>query len=111
MPSPGGISVSCLTQGLPWAIAAAIVAPSATIALAYLSAYLVFRFAMAWTVGVWGVGDTLLRRKMWMVPLRDAFGFVVWVTSFFKRRIEWRGAEFYIRDKRLVPVAPRTARG
>jgi len=100
-----------LTHGLPWAIAAALVAPSAGAAVAYLAAYLVFRLTMAWTVGVWGVKDNLLRHRMWMVPLRDAFAFVVWVTSFFTRRIEWRGAEFYIRNKRLVPAAPRAARG
>jgi ceramide glucosyltransferase len=100
-----------LTHGLPWAIAAALVSPSAGVAVAYLAAYLVFRLTMAWTVGVWGVKDSLLRRRMWMVPLRDAFAFIVWLTSFFTRRIEWRGAEFYIRNKRLVPAAPRAARG
>jgi ceramide glucosyltransferase len=100
-----------LTHGLPWTILAAAVAPSAAIAAAYVVAYLVLRFAMAWTVGVWGLRDPLLRRRMWMLPLRDAFGFVVWLASFFKRRIEWRGSEFYVRDKRLVPAEPRAARG
>jgi hypothetical protein len=46
-----------------------------------------------------------------MVPLRDAFGFVAWVASFFARRIEWRGSEYVIRDKRLVPAGHRAARG
>ena len=100
-----------LTHGLPWAILAAAVAPSAAVAAAYIVAYLVLRSAMAWTVGVWSLRDPLLRRRMWMLPLRDAFGFVVWLASFFKRRIEWRGSEFYVRDKRLVPAEPRVARG
>ncbi len=100
-----------LTQGLPWVLAAAVVAPSNAVRIAFLVAYVVFRFTMAWTVGVWGVGDTLLRRKMWMIPVRDAFAFIVWLTSFFKRRIEWRGSEFYIRNKRLVPAEPRAVRG
>jgi ceramide glucosyltransferase len=51
--------------------------------------------------------DTLVRRKLWMLPLRDAFAFIVWVLSFFPQRIHWRGQEFYIRDKRLVPAPPR----
>jgi ceramide glucosyltransferase len=59
---------------------------------------------MAWAVGVRGVQDPLLRKKMWMIPLRDAFAFTVWVTSFFQRRIEWRGTHYTIRNKRLVPV-------
>ncbi len=100
-----------LTHGLPWTLLAAGIAPSAAVAAAYIGGYIVLRFAMAWTVGVWGLQDPLLRRRMWMLPLRDAFAFVVWLASFFKRRIEWRGAEFYVRDKRLVPAEPRTARG
>jgi len=28
----------------------------------------------------------------------------VWQMSFFKRRIEWRGSEYYIRNKRLIPA-------
>ncbi|MGD0267182.1 MAG: bacteriohopanetetrol glucosamine biosynthesis glycosyltransferase HpnI [Candidatus Methylomirabilota bacterium] len=99
------------THGQPWALAAAVAAPSGWISAAYLTGYVVLRGAMAWTVGVWGVGDPLLRRKMWLVPLCDAFAFVVWVTSFFSRRIIWRGSEYYIRDKRLVPAESRRARG
>jgi hypothetical protein len=44
-----------------------------------------------------------------MLPLRDAFAFVVWLASFFPQRIHWRDREFYVREKRLVPVpAPFT---
>ncbi|HVB35124.1 MAG TPA: bacteriohopanetetrol glucosamine biosynthesis glycosyltransferase HpnI [Patescibacteria group bacterium] len=101
---PWGHFSLLLTYGLPWALLGAAIAPSWPIAAFYLGGYAVLRAAMAWTVGVWGVGDPLLRRKMWLIPLRDAFAFVVWLTSFFTRRIEWRGAEFYIRDKRMVPA-------
>lgn len=100
-----------LTHGLPLTLLAAAVAPSGAIAAAYVAGYIVVRGAMAWTVGVWGVRDPLLRRRMWMVPLRDAFAFVVWLASFFKRRIEWRGSFYTIRNKRLVPIKPHTARG
>src|SRR5713226_4817313 len=55
-----------LTQGLPWAVFAALVAPTKGIAFGYLLAYVILRFAMAWTVGVWGVGDELLRQKIWL---------------------------------------------
>jgi ceramide glucosyltransferase len=108
---PWGHVSLVLTYGLPWSILAAVVAPSVWIAAAYLAGYAILRSGMAWTVGVWGVKDPLLRRKMWMVPLRDIFAFVVWVTSFFKKRITWRGSEYYIRDKCLVPAEPRAARG
>ncbi len=108
--APWGHFGLLFTHGLAWALLAAAVAPTALISAAYLAAYVVLRGTMAWTVGVWGVQDQLLRRKMWLVPLRDAFAFVVWVTSFFKKRITWRGSDYYIRDKRLVPAEPRAAR-
>jgi ceramide glucosyltransferase len=101
---PWGHFSLIFTHGLAWAILAAAVAPSWPVAAFYLSGYALLRGVMAWTVGVWGVNDPLLRKKMWLVPLRDAFAFAVWLTSFFTRRIEWRGQEYYIRDKRLVPA-------
>jgi ceramide glucosyltransferase len=93
-----------LTHGLPWAVLAAVIAPARWIAIAYLSAYLVFRFVMAWTVGVWGVGDDVLRRKLWLVPLRDFVNFVVWLASFASNRITWSGEEYIIRRGTMVPA-------
>jgi len=104
---PGGHLGLLFTQGLPWAILAAAIAPAAKVGAAYMAGYLILRMAMAWRAGVSGMHDGLLRRKIWMLPLRDAFAFAVWALSFFPQRIHWRGQEFYIRDKRLVPVAAR----
>jgi ceramide glucosyltransferase len=93
------------TQGLPWALLAAIVAPAKWIAGSYLLAYLVLRFAMAWTVGIWGVGDEVLRRKIWLLPLRDAIHFVVWLASFASNHIRWGNIEYAIRQGRMVAIA------
>jgi ceramide glucosyltransferase len=93
------------TQGLPWALLAALIAPASWIRAAYLLAYLVLRLTMAWTVGVWGVGDDVLRRKLWLVALRDAIHFVVWLASFGSNRIHWGGEEYIIRKGQLIPVA------
>jgi ceramide glucosyltransferase len=93
------------TQGLPWALLAALVAPAKWIAGGYLLAYLILRFVMAWTVGIWGVGDDVLRRKIWLVPLRDALHFVIWLASFGSNHIRWGNAEFVIRRGRMVPLA------
>jgi len=93
------------TQGLPWVLLAVFLSPTARVAASYLLAYVILRFAMAWTVGVWGVGDEILRRKIWLVPLRDAIHFVVWLASFGSRRIRWRTAEYVIRRGRMVPIA------
>src|SRR6266699_2455725 len=92
------------TQGLPWALLAVLVAPVRWIAGVYALAYLVLRFAMAWTVGVWGVGDEVLRRKFWLVPPRDAIHFLIWLRSFGSNRIRWGNVEYMIRQGRMVPI-------
>ena len=105
---PGGHFGMLFTHGLPWAIAAACVAPSGAVAAAYLGAYFALRFAMAWTVGVWGLRDPVLRRRFWLLPVRDLLSFFVWLASFGMNRIEWRGA-FTLEKGRMIPVTPRQA--
>jgi len=94
------------TLGLPWAVLAAIVAPTKWVAAAYLAGYLLLRHVMAWTVGVWGVRDDVLRRKLWLVPLRDALYSLIWLASFVSNRIVWGGQEYTVRKGVMVPVAP-----
>ena len=98
-----------LTQGLPWSLAAVAIAPSAAIAFAYLSTYLVLRFAMTWIVGIWGLKHDSLWKKLWLIPLWDAVAFLIWLTSFARNSIRWRDGEYYIRDGRLVPVTSTNA--
>jgi len=93
------------THGLPWALVAAFAAPANWIAVTFLLAYFILRLTMAWTVGVWGVGDEVLRRKLWLVPFRDAIHFAVWLASMGSNRIRWGGEEFTMRKGQLVPAA------
>lgn len=92
------------TLGLPWAVMAAIVAPAHWIAAAYFLGYLLLRLLMAWTVGVWGVGDDTLRQKLWLVPLRDAIYFFVWLAAFGSNRIVWGGEKYLLEKGRMIPV-------
>ncbi|HXJ93548.1 MAG TPA: bacteriohopanetetrol glucosamine biosynthesis glycosyltransferase HpnI [Terriglobia bacterium] len=94
-------------QGLPWTIVAAAVAPSRTIAVAYVAAYVALRLASAFTVGVWGLRDSILKRKWWLVFLGDAFGFVVWFASLFARRVVWQNTVYEVRNRHLISVAPK----
>src|SRR5712692_1931339 len=93
------------TQGLPWTVLAVLIAPAHWIAAVYLISYMALRFGMAWTVGVWGVRDEVLRRNLWLVPLRDAIYFVVWLGSFGSNRIRWGTVEYLVRQGRMVAVA------
>jgi ceramide glucosyltransferase len=90
------------THGLPWALLAVLIAPAKWMAAAYVLGYLALRLLMAWTVGVWGVGDEVLRRKLWLVPMRDAIHFAVWLASFGSNRITWGGEEFTMEKGQMV---------
>lgn len=96
MVRPASFFGLAITHGLPWCVLAAVIAPSLSVAVGFLSAYLVLRLLMAWVVGVWGIGDEVLRRKLWLVPLRDAIHFVVWLAGFVSNRVTWGGVEFAI---------------
>lgn len=95
------------TQGLAWSLAAAAAGRSALTASGFLASYLLLRLGVAWTVGVRGLEDAGLKKKMWLVPLHDAIGFVIWLASFASNRVEWRGAAFRVKTGRLVPLASR----
>ncbi len=93
------------THGLPWALLAALLAPAKWISAAYLAGYLTLRLVMAWTVGVWVVGDEVLRRKLWLVPLRDAINFCIWLASFASNKISWHGEHFKMEKGQMIPAS------
>jgi ceramide glucosyltransferase len=101
---PSGHLGLIFTQGLPLAILGATCAPSLGWAAALIAAYIILRRLSAWRIGVLGMKDSNLRERMELLLLRDAFAFVVWVASFFPRRIFWRGQQFQVQDKRLVAI-------
>jgi ceramide glucosyltransferase len=94
-----------LTQGLPWAVAAIAVHPSATVVACYSAGYLGLRMAMTRMIGTYGLRQTSSWKQMLLIPIWDAVAFALWLTSFGRNRIRWRGADYYIRDGRLVPAA------
>ncbi len=98
------------TQGLPWAVAAALVSLSWPITAAYLGFYLLLR-----TLLMGSVARMVLRQKphpvkFALIPVWDALAFVIWLVSFGRRRVHWRGSEYYIRNGQLVPRAETAQR-
>lgn len=104
---PAGYLGYGFTLGLPWTILAVLLAPTRVLALSYVAAYLVLRAGVAWTVGVRGLHDSLLKRQAWLVPLWDAFAFIFWLLSHFSNRVRWRGTEFSVKQDRMIPTASR----
>ena len=65
---------------------------------------------MTWTIGIHGLRQSILWKQMPLIPAWDAIAFAIWMVSFTRNTIRWRGADYYIRDGQLIPVAAsRTA--
>jgi ceramide glucosyltransferase len=107
---PVGYVGMLLTHGLPWtllAVALAIASGWGSVAVAYAVAYLILRLGVVWTTAVWGLGDSHIAGKLWLVPLHDAISFVVWVGGFFSNKIVWRGSVYRVRKGLLIPEVSR----
>ncbi len=93
-----------LTMGLPWSVAAVAIHPTVAFAIAYLGGYFFLRMAMTWTIGIHGLEQKVLWKQMPLIPMWDAVAFTIWLVSFTRSSIRWRGADYYIREGQLVPV-------
>src|ERR1700739_1501685 len=101
---PGGHFGLLMTQGIAWAAAAAALSPSWRLAAIWVTAYLVIRWLTGYLIGVWGLRDPVVRRKLWLLPLHDLFWFFLWLRSFAINRIEWRGLVFTLKNGHMIPV-------
>jgi len=97
------------TQGLAWSLVAIAVHPSVPLAALYLAAYLALRSAMVWLIGLRGLKQQSLWKKLPLLPIWDALALFIWLISFGRSTIRWRDQEYFIRDGRLVPAGPAAA--
>jgi ceramide glucosyltransferase len=97
------------TWGLIWALVAVATVPTRAVAIAYLGSYAVLRVVLTWIIGVHGMKQKGMWKKMPLIPLWDLVAFMIWVASFGRKTIRWRGYDYHIRDGILVPVNPANA--
>jgi ceramide glucosyltransferase len=97
------------TFGLPWSLLALVLAPSVATAGIFLGGYILFRVWMTWLVGVHGLKQSGLWPKMWMIPIWDATVSLIWLASFARRTIRWRGVDYTLRDG-MLKLASRRGR-
>jgi len=102
---PWGHMGLLFTWGLPWALVSIAVHPTLRVAAAYLGTYLALRIAMTWLIGVGAMKQKGLLKKMPLIPLWDAFAFFIWLVSFGRKTIRWRGIDYFLREGRLVAVS------
>jgi len=92
------------TLGLPWALAAAAVGPTIGVAAGFLGTYLAFRWLMIWLIGSWGLKHRVSWQKYALVPVWDVMAAIIWLVSFTRSTIMWRGHRYYLREGQLVPA-------
>jgi ceramide glucosyltransferase len=100
---PAGYASLFMTFGFAWVLLVAIIAPSWELAVGYALCYLLLRLTVAWLIGVRIIGDPVVRKKLWLVPVRDALNLWVYVASFFSNTVQWRGLPYRVRGSSLIP--------
>ncbi len=102
---PWGHMGLIFTLGLPWALLAVALVPTPEVALGYLGGYLVVRSLLTILVGSWGLKQQGVWKKLALIPLWDAMATLIWLASFARRTIRWRGQDYLIHDGELVPTS------
>lgn len=93
------------THGTVWALVAALLSCFSAPSMALLGGVVVMRVAMAWYVGCRCLGDDILKRNMYLLPLRDLFHFFIWCMSLAGQRVVWRGKTYILmQDGTIVPA-------
>ena len=99
----GGYLSMFMTFGFAWTLLIALIVPSWAIFAVYALLYLALRLSVAWLVGVRIIDDPVVRRNLWLVPIRDALNLCVYVASFFSNTVRWRNLPYRVRGAFLVP--------
>jgi ceramide glucosyltransferase len=70
-----------------------------------LSLTVAVRLLMAWMIGVRWLNDGILRKHIWLIPVRDVLSFLIWCLSLAGRRVEWRGGIFQLgHGGKIIPA-------
>ena len=89
------------THLLPLAAANLLASGASLVSIWLLGLAFFLRLGMAMQVGAGVLADRQVLRDLWLLPLRDAAGFAVWVWSFAGNTIVWRGERFVLKSGRL----------
>jgi ceramide glucosyltransferase len=98
------------TNPVPWVIFGIALHPDAWTAAGLIGVYLGLRFALTCLIGVWGLKRRDLWQKLFLIPVWDAVAFCMWVASFVRNTVQWRGGQYHIRDGMLVPAGSSSGR-
>ncbi len=92
-----------MVRGIPFAVLYALAGgPNA---LAWLAAALAVRMATFASCAA-KLGDAEGLAAVWLLPLRDLVGLLVWAASFAQRSVHWKGRVFTLRGNKMVERTP-----
>ena len=63
-----------------------------------------FRLVITTLIGVAGLHQKGLWKKLPLIFVWDATALVIWLLTFGRRSIRWRNVDYRIRDGRFVPM-------
>jgi ceramide glucosyltransferase len=92
------------TLGLPWSMLAVLVEPTIPVVSVYLGGYFLTRSVLTLLVGSMGLRQRGVWKKLGLIPLWDALASLIWLISFTRKTIRWRGEDYLIRNGELVPA-------
>ena len=99
---PMGYLGFILTYGTALAFLNVAVDRASTFSVALFASTLIVRLTMGWMIGVRWLGDKMLKKYFWLVPVRDLLSFLIWCLSWVGKRVEWRGQVFEVeRDGKM----------
>lgn len=107
---PMGYLGLILTHGTALALLNVVVDRASAFSWMLFASTLVVRLTMGWMIGVHWLGDRILKKYFWLVPVRDLLSFLIWCLSWVGKRVEWRGRLFEVaRDGKMILVSgPKT---
>ncbi len=79
--------------------------------LAFFVAAIFNRVIESWFIG-WGVvRDPVARNQVWLCPLRDLLGFIVWCASYLSKRAVWRDKRYQLIKGGRIVLRENSANG
>ena len=103
---PWGHAGLIFTLGLPWSLLAVAIDPKAAVVATYLGGYFLVRSVLTLLVGSMGLKQRGVWQKLVLIPVWDAIASLIWLVSFARRSIRWRGQDYLIVNGELVPAGP-----
>ncbi len=93
-----------LSYAVPWALLNVVATGFALTSFTLLSLVLLARIAVALNVGVGLLRDGQVLRDLWLIPVRDCFGLLLWACSYASDEVVWRGERFRLRRGTMTRV-------